>query len=183
MNYSVFEIDLETNYKFLMNQNTSTNDLKIVIRKAQNEDMPFFEKLYFETRKDEFALLGWAAVTLENLLKMQFNVQNQGYRMQFPDARFFLIEVNNAAVGRLITTDEIRLVDIALLPDSRNLGIGSFVLDGLLKQAEEKKKSVFLQVLKTNVSAFRLYKRFGFKVIGEDDLYLSMERKNSSAEN
>lgn len=166
-----------------MNRNASASDLKIVIRDAQDDDLPFFEKLYFETRKDEFAPLGWDAPQLEVLLKMQFNAQNQGYRMQFPDALFFLIEAGNKAVGRLITTGEIRLVDIAVLPDARNQGIGSFVLNELLKEADEKEKSIFLQVLKTNVAAFRLYERFGFEVTGEDDLYLSMERKNLSAEN
>jgi ribosomal protein S18 acetylase RimI-like enzyme len=163
-----------------MDKNDSANQSKIVIRDGVSEDTPFLEKLYFETRKDEFAQLGWDAPQIEALLKMQFMTQTQSYRMQFPDARNFVIEADGEAVGRLITTDEIRLVDIAVLPEFRNRGIGSFVLRRLLEEAEDKKKPVDLQVLKTNSPAIRLYERFGFEKTGEDQLYLMMRRQDSS---
>lgn len=164
-----------------MSKNVSKNQTKITIRKAENDDVPFFEKLYIATRRDEFASLGWDENQLEMLLKMQFNAQTQGYRMQFPDLENFVIEADGKAVGRLITNREVRLIDIAVLPESRNLGIGSFVLNHLIEQAEDEKKAVILQVLKTNVAAFRLYQRFGFQTIGEDDLYLTMRRSSSAA--
>lgn len=163
-----------------MSENIPANQSKIVIRESVSADTPFFEKLYFETRKNEFAQLGWDAPQLEALLKMQFNTQTQGYRMQFPDARDFVIEADNEAVGRLITTNEIRLVDIAVLPDSRNRGIGSFVLGRLLEDAEIREKTIYLQVLKTNIAAIRLYERFGFEETGESDLYLLMQWRNST---
>lgn len=165
-----------------MSKNASEIQTKIVIRKAEEDDLPFFEKLYIETRRDEFAILDWDDNQIEMLLKMQFNAQTQSYRMQFPDMENFVIEADGNAVGRLMTNGEIRLIDIAVLPESRNLGIGSFVLNHLLEQANGKQKHIFLQVLKTNVAAFRLYERFGFQTIGEDDLYLLM-RRNSSATN
>ncbi len=163
-----------------MDKNVTASQSKIVIRDGVSEDAPFLEKLYFETRRDEFAQLGWDENQLATLLKMQFMTQTQSYRMQFPDARNLIIEADGAAVGRLIETDEIRLVDIAVLPEFRNQGIGSFVLRRLLKEAKNKAKPVNLQVLKTNIPAIRLYERFGFEKTGEDQLYLMMQWRDSS---
>lgn len=163
-----------------MDKNISADQSKIVIRDGVSNDTPFLEKLYFETRKEEFAQLGWDAPQIETLLKMQFLTQTQSYRIQFPGARNFIIEADGTAVGRLITTDEICLVDIAVLPEMQNRGIGSFVLRRLLEEAENKEKPVYLQVLKTNSLAIRLYERFGFEKTGEDQLYLMMRWRNSS---
>ena len=80
----------------------------------------------------------------------------------------------------MITTGEIRLVDIAVLPEFRNQGIGSFALGRLLDEAKSKGKYVDLQVLKTNSPAIRLYERFGFENTGEDDLYLAMQWRDLS---
>lgn len=154
----------------------SGNQLQIVIREAGSDDPVFFEKLYLATRRNEFAGLGWNEDQIRMLLKMQFDAQTQGYRAQFPDLRKFVIEANETAVGRLLLTDEIRVVDIALMAASRNLGIGSFVLNCLLDKAVGENKDVFLQVLKTNDAARGLYERFKFETIGEDDLYLTMRR-------
>ena len=163
-----------------MNKTTAADQTQIVIRDAENKDAPFLEKLYFETRRDEFAALGWDENQLAMFLQMQFNIQTQSYKMQFPDARISIIELDGAAVGRMITTGEILLVDIAVLPASRNHGIGSFVLKRLLDEAKSKRKSVDLQVLKTNIPAIRLYERFGFEKTGESDLYQAMRWQDSS---
>lgn len=156
------------------------NQSKIVIRDAGDKDVPFFEELYFKTRRDEFAALGWDEIQLAMFLPMQFNFQTQSYKMQFPDARISVIESGETSVGRLITTEEIRLVDIAVLPEARNHGIGSFVLNRLLNEAKGKGKFVDLQVLKTNVSAIRLYERFGFEKTGGNELYFMMRWRKSS---
>ena len=150
------------------------NHLRIVIRKAGSDDAAFFRGLYVEVRRDEFAILGWNENQIQMLLEMQFDAQTQGYGEQFPGLRKFVIEANGAAVGRLLLTDKIRLVDIAVLPAARNLGIGSFVLNRLLEKADGESKDVFLQVVKTNNAARRLYERCGFETAGEDDLYLMM---------
>lgn len=164
-----------------MNKTIPANQSKIVIRAGVSEDTPFFEKLYFETRREEFAQLGWDEVQLAPFLKMQFDLQTRAYAMQFPKAETFTIESGGEKVGRLITNDEageIRLVDIAVLPESRGLGIGSFVMEKLQSEAAENGKSVTLQVLKTNLPAIRLYEKFNFAATGEDDLYLMMQWQN-----
>lgn len=149
---------------------------KIKIRAAGNDDAAFFEKLYVAVRRIEFAMLGWDEHQILPVLKMQFDAQTRGYRGQFPNLKEFVVETNGEAVGRLVLTDEMRLVDIAVSPARRNLGIGSFVLKHLLDKADGENKNIFLRVLKTNTEARRLYMRFGFQTTGEDDLYLMMRR-------
>lgn len=165
-----------------MNRRVPANQQAIIIREGVPADEPFFERLYFETRRDEFAPLGWDAEQLGGILKMQFEMQTRGYKMQFPDARISVIEAGGAAVGRLIATGEIRLVDIAVLPEDRRRGIGSFVLNHLLDEARKSGKTVTLQVLKTNAGAIRLYEKFGFEATRESDLYLTMRRGFKSSE-
>ena len=62
------------------------------------------------------------------------------------------------------------LVDIALLPEFRNLGLGATILRSL--QAEGKK--INLHVIKSN-PAVNLYQRLGFVFVGEEAFYSQME--------
>ncbi len=159
-----------------VSENHSVKD-RISIREARADDTMFFEKLYFLTRRGEFAQIGWDDDQLTPFLKMQFDLQTRAYAMQYPKAETFTIESGGAKVGRLITNDEageIRLVDIAVLPESRGLGVGSFVIKKLQTEAAKIEKPVTLQVLKTNLPALRLYEKLGFAVNGENDLYLMM---------
>ncbi len=161
-----------------MNQTISANQSKISIRESEASDTPFLEKLYLETRYSEFAQIGWDENRIRMLLKMQFDTQTQAYQMQFPDARTFVIEADGVAVGRLITGDnsnELRLIDIAILPASHGFGIGNFVMKKLQTEARKIGKSMILQVLKTNIPAIGLYEKFSFETVSEDDLYLTME--------
>jgi hypothetical protein len=104
---------------------------------------------------------------------MQFNAQRQSYRVQFPTAEYSIIQRDAAAIGRLIvnrTDDGILLMDIALLPDFRNLGLGASLLRSL--QAEGKK--IILHVIRSN-PAVNLYQRLGFIFVGEEAFYAKME--------
>jgi ribosomal protein S18 acetylase RimI-like enzyme len=56
---------------------------------------------------------------------------------------------------------------IAVLPESRGIGVGSALLDSLLKVASERGfEKLTLSVYHTNKPAINLYKRFGFKKVG-----------------
>jgi len=79
--------------------------------------------------------------------------------------------------GRLIvnrTREELRVVDIALLPQHRNAGIGTALLQRIFGEAAATKKPLRLQVLKDH-RAGRLYQRLGFVRTGETELHLEME--------
>ena len=146
--------------------------------KATDADENFLAEVYYSTRVDEFAPLGWDEAQLRPFLVMQYNVQKQGYRHQFPDAENLIICLEQEKIGRLIvnqSTSELRLVDISLLPQFRNLGVGTKIITDLLNEAEEKNLPVSLTVAQNNPLAFCLYQKLGFQIVGKDEVYISME--------
>jgi ribosomal protein S18 acetylase RimI-like enzyme len=67
--------------------------------------------------------------------------------------------------GRLYVhprANEIRIMDIALLPEFRGQGIGTFLLKQILAEGKEQQKPVTIHVENFN-PAMRLYERLGFK--------------------
>ena len=152
------------------------------LRPAESADEPFLEKLYADTRRDELAIFNWSREQEDAFFKMQFQMQTRSYRMQFPDALYDIVEFDQTPVGRLIVNRnerEINLIDISLLAEYRNRGIGAFLLEKLKAEAVANEKAVFLRVLETNVSARRLYERLGFTVVEDAGLYIAMRWQNS----
>ena len=71
--------------------------------------------------------------------------------------------------------NEIRIMDIALLPDWRNAGIGSRLLRSILAEADSAGAAVTLHVERWN-PAKRLYDRLGFVDVSDDGLNVMMRR-------
>ncbi|HSK74309.1 MAG TPA: GNAT family N-acetyltransferase [Pyrinomonadaceae bacterium] len=152
------------------------------LRPAESADEGFLETVYADTRRGEFAILNWSREQENAFFKMQFQMQTRAYRMQYPDAVYYSLEFDKMPVGRLIVgrgEREIRLIDISLLAEFRSRGIGTFFIEKLKAEAAESEKVLFLQVLKTNVSAKRLYERLGFSVVEDADLYFAMRWQNT----
>ncbi len=73
-------------------------------------------------------------------------------------------ETLTASVGKY----DYYLSNIAVDPQFRSQGIGTYILENAFKLAEEKGcRRVILDVTLYNVGASRLYERFGFKVYGK----------------
>lgn len=71
---------------------------------------------------------------------------------------------------RLVETDnELFIAGIQILPNYRNLGLGTKVLNLLIKQALITQKSLRLEVQKNNEKAKSLYKHLGFVVESEQE--------------
>jgi ribosomal protein S18 acetylase RimI-like enzyme len=154
-----------------------SQDISVAWRSAHPEDEEFLSALYTSTRAEEVAAWGWTAAQEEAFLRMQFQAQRQAYQWQFPGADHQIILRQGQPVGRCLvyrTEAEIRLVDLALLPEDRGAGLGSAVVQALLDEAQQAGKPVRLHVTPTNRAA-RWYARLGFKPIGETPTHLSME--------
>jgi len=103
--------------------------------------------------------------------------QHQFYQAHYTQTDLLIILRDAVPVGRLSVArwqDEIRIVDIALLPPSRNAGIGSAILRDLLAEAAAAHQPVHIHVEKFN-PALRLYERLGFVPIEDKGVYLFME--------
>jgi ribosomal protein S18 acetylase RimI-like enzyme len=137
----------------------------------------FLYKLYVSTRIDEVTAWGWDDTTREHFLKMQWNAQSRYYADQYPNAEHSVVCFNGELVGRIMidcTERDISLVDISILPEYRNQGIGTSLIAALQAEAERTGKSLRLTVLKGS-PAVRLYERLGFETSQLNDLHYSMK--------
>ncbi len=149
----------------------------ISLRPERREDEPFLFEVYASTREEELNQTGWDLATRRAFLDLQFQAMRRGYRSMFPRGEFTIILLAGQPVGRQVmnrSETEIRLVDVALLPQHRGQGVGTRLLQDLLAEASSTDKTVCLHVLKGSRSA-RLYERLGFRRVGADGIYDRME--------
>jgi ribosomal protein S18 acetylase RimI-like enzyme len=146
------------------------------------DDMPFLFALYASTREEELAPVPWPPEHKTAFLKQQFAAQDAHYREHFAAASFDIIELDSTAIGRLYVArwpEEIRIVDIALMPDQRGRGIGGALLRGLQGQARAANVALSIHVERMN-PALRLYERLGFQVAADQGVYLLMKWQPSA---
>jgi len=149
------------------------------LRPIQAEDLPFLLKVYTATRWEELAQTNWSDAQKHAFCQMQFEAQHRHYQEHYQEAAFAIIEREGTPIGRLYVArwqKEIRIVDIALLPESRGMGIGTEFLRQLQEEARAVGKTLSIHVEKFN-PAFRLYDRLGFKPVKEVGVYELMEFK------
>ncbi len=148
----------------------------ITVRDEQLQDEPFLFELYASRRQAEMDALGWPPEMRNTFLNLQFRA-SQGYHTAFPDAEFQIVRVNGVNAGRLIinrTREDLRVVDLALLPQFRNTGVGTSLLRKLFGEAAATRKPVRLKVDRGS-RAERLSQRLGFVRVAETELHFEME--------
>ena len=149
----------------------------ISLRVAAANDAEFLATVYASTRSEELAVTDWTDVQKAEFCQMQYTAQDSHYRQHYLTAEYYVIEYAEQPVGRLYVDRwkrEIRIMDIALLPEHRGKGIGSHLLLDLRDQAKESGKSLSIHVERFN-PALRLYERLGFRMIEDKGVYLLME--------
>jgi GNAT superfamily N-acetyltransferase len=147
-----------------------------------DEDLPFVEALYASTRTEELARTGWPMTLREHFLRQQHEAQHRHYRASYSGAAWLIVEQAGTPIGRLYlleTEREYLLIDISLLPEMRELGLGKAVISDIVAAARIAGKTVSLHVERTN-PARRLYARLGFVQVEDKGIYLRMEWKASS---
>jgi GNAT superfamily N-acetyltransferase len=151
---------------------------KLTLRPVTNEDEPFLLALYGSTRDAELGQVEWAEGQREVFVRWQFDLQRREYDARFPDARYQLILIDGEPAGRIwVGEDEeqIRLLDIALLPQFQQRGAGTILLGELMKEATRAGKLLRHMVFVLNNDAHRFYERLGFVVIEDIGAYKHME--------
>jgi ribosomal protein S18 acetylase RimI-like enzyme len=148
------------------------------LRPAAETDREFLLGLYASTRADELALVDWDEPTKLAFVEQQFTAQDEHYRSNYPGARLDVIEVDGERAGRLYVHrghGDIRIMDIALVPEFRGRGIGTELLRSLVAEANESGRKLSIHV-EANNPARSLYDRLGFRPAGEHGIYVLMER-------
>lgn len=148
------------------------------LRTADEDDAEILFELFKASRADLIAAIpNLDAAQKESFLRHQFRAQREQYLAQFTTAQWDLIVCQEQVVGQVLVAplgDEIRLVDVSLLPEFRNRGIGGALLRDLLERAAHENRCVSLHVLPDN-PAIHLYRRLGFVHAGEQGVHQRME--------
>jgi GNAT superfamily N-acetyltransferase len=151
---------------------------QMALRPVTDADEEFLLSIYAGTRADELAQAPWEPGQQEAFVKWQFDLQRREYGVRFPDAEYYVIVIDDCPAGRIwIGRDDrqIRLLDIAILPEFQNRGSGTLLLRWLIDESKRAGKALRHMVFVLNPDAHRFYERLGFVVIEEFGAYKHME--------
>ena len=155
--------------------------LKVKYRQVTDEDDEFLYQVYAPTRTAELNQTDWDDEKKEAFCRMQHKAQSTHYFTHYKGARFDIILMDEKPIGRLYVdnwSQEIRIIDIALLPAHQKRGIGASILREILAQGRIEGKKVSIHV-EMNNPAMKLYERLGFDKTKEvNGVYYLMEWKS-----
>jgi GNAT superfamily N-acetyltransferase len=155
----------------------TSSDAGISLRKTTDQDTEFLYRVYASTRAEELAQTDWTDEQRAQFCAMQFRAQSADYGANYPKAQFSVVECRGKPAGRLIVDRReraIHIVDIALIPEMRGGGTGTYLLRALMNEATLAGQPLSIHVEKFN-RALRLYLRLGFRPIEDKGIYLLME--------
>jgi GNAT superfamily N-acetyltransferase len=138
------------------------------LRPATDSDRDFLWELLVATMKEYVdQTWGWDAED-----------QRRRFREHFPPSRYGILVVEDQDAGALAVERgpaELFLASILILPEHQGQGLGTAVIQDLVREAEPLGLPVTLRVLKVN-PAIRLYRRLGFHPVEETPTHFVMRK-------
>ena len=154
----------------------------LTLRPATDADDQLLFEIYASTRAAELEQVPWTDEQKAAFVRQQHEAQHSAYHQRHPEGGFLVVECDGAAIGRLYraTLDggELRLLDIALLPEYCGHGFGTALLRDLMAEADERDVLLSLHVEFWN-PALRLYERLGFVEAGRSEVHVRMEYRRA----
>ena len=150
----------------------------IELRPVRAGDEVLLLAIYASTREAERDTARWTDGEWEEFVRMQFEAQRRHYSSHFPSAEQSIVLRGGEPIGRiwvLRAADEIRLLDIAVLPEHRRRGIGTHLIQDLQEEARAANLPLRHSVELGNPGARRLYERLGFAEVETQGLHTLME--------
>jgi RimJ/RimL family protein N-acetyltransferase len=145
--------------------------MTITLRPVTPEDEEFLLKVYASARAEELAQTPWSDSQREAFLRMQLAAQQSHYRQHNPTATHDLIFLDSEAIGRLYVArreQEVRILDITILHEYRNRGVGTELIKGLMEEAARRGQPLNIYVEFYNPS-YKLFERLGFSKVERAD--------------
>lgn len=151
----------------------------ISIRKATTADIDTLREVGCQTYREHFSTL-WSPAGMHGFLEQDFSPSALRQSLELPGRHTWLIacddqgkavgfaKVNGAVPAPLTGEVGAELQKIYLLKSAAGLGYGKQLLQCVRDEvAQRGEQLLWLDVLKTNVSAQGFYEAFGFRRIGE----------------
>ena len=153
---------------------------QIHLRPVSSDDREFLLRVYECSREIELSMVPWDESTKRAFAEHQLDAQTSHYTSEYPGAQHCVIvsSEDDERVGRLWvnrTDAHIAMLDITVLSEYRQRGIGSTVVGSLVDEAQSSGKSVEVYVETFNPSQEFFAKR-GFEVENNDGMNLKLVR-------
>lgn len=142
----------------------------ISLRVQTDKDAEFINTLYTSVRWQELSATEWPEKLKHAFLDQQLTLQTRHYLSRYDGLWRGIILRRENPVGRLYlwrNGDDLRIVDLSLLPDQRCQGIGTQLLQTVIDQAARTGLGTSLHVQSGN-PALALYQRLGFRSVEQD---------------
>lgn len=133
------------------------------IRQATNKDVDVLDRIHTENMK--------------GYVEKVYSWNPKLFRDRFIPQDYQIIEIEDRIVGFIkvvIYEREIYLGEIQIERNYQRQGIGTSLINSLIKKAQINNKKVFLKIVKGN-PAEKLYKRLGFTVFEESSTHKKLE--------
>ncbi len=137
-------------------------------------DDEHFLRTLFGSVRTELALLPLPPAQVEQLIRQQYEFQQQGYANYYPHAEHWVITSHSEPVGKIMldrSTPAVHIIDFIIAPDWRKRGVGSTILVALKAYVDANAGVLSLRVDHQNPHAKRLYQRLGFAMKQSTDTY------------
>ena len=160
-----------------MTNHDEMNVSRISLRPATDGDESFLLSVYATTRSAEMAAVPWSAEQKEAFVRMQFAAQQQHYAAEYPGAAHEIICFDAKPSGRIYMArlqTRLHILDITVLPENRNTGIGSWIVGKILAEAQPAGKEVTIHVESFSPS-LSFFERMGFQPAGESGFHYLMK--------
>ena len=158
--------------------NVATPHGHLTLRAETDGDADFLFALFAATKAPDMALMPVDDTVKAHLLQMQYRSMTMTYRAQYPDARFEIVQLDGAPIGRLITdvrADCVYYVDIALLPERRMGGLATALMLAVLEEPRRLGVPGRVKVMGSNVASLRLCQKLGMVVRAQVPPFVELE--------
>ena len=161
----------------------------VQLRSMVPSDEAIFRDLYAEVRAAELAQVPWPAAQKRAFCDSQYSLQDKHYRTHYHDlcclaiCRQYELDAPRV-IGRLYLSHydtSLHVMDIALFAIEQRKGIGSQLMQAVIRHANDGGETLRLHVELHN-PAKRLYEKLGFIAVGEAGVYQEMVRRPNGSQ-
>ena len=150
----------------------------ITLRPVHGQDEAFLYNMYKLSRVEEFAPANLSEAQFELLMRMQYSGRKGSYESMYPGAQHDIVVVDGVDAGQVrVSRDDaqFRVVDISISRPLQSHGIGTEVINDLIKQAQKAGLPVRCSVATNNPGSLRFHQRLGFRISSQNEAYYELE--------